>query len=79
MASTAPVLAPSLSSCCSHCHSIAVKMKALDNDNVGNNGVGMVIVVVAASGTILFIPVDCRPPRLVNNRYPIAIPPLSLI
>jgi hypothetical protein len=74
MASTAPVLAPLLSSCRSRCHSIAAKTKVPDNDNVSNDGVGMVVVVVAASGTIVFIPADRCPPRLVNNRYSVAIP-----
>jgi hypothetical protein len=79
MASTAPVLAPSLPSCRSHRHSIAAKTKAPDDDDVRNNRVGMVVVVVAASGTIAFIPIDCCPPCLVDDRYPIAIPPLLLI
>ncbi len=79
MASTAPVLAPLLSSRRSHCHSIATKTKAPDDDDVSNNGVGMVVVVVAASGTIAFVPVDRHPPRLVNDRYPAAVPPSLLI
>jgi hypothetical protein len=79
MASTAPVLAPSLLSCCSHRHSIAVKTKAPDDDNVRNDRVGMVVVVVAASGTIAFVPVERCPPRLVDDRYPIRVPPLLLI
>ncbi len=74
MASTAPVLAPSLPSCHSRCHSFAAKTKAPDDDNVHDDGVGMVVVVVAASGTIAFVPVDRCPPRLVNNRYPVAVP-----
>jgi hypothetical protein len=64
-----------MSSCRSRRHSIAAKTKAPDDDDVGDDGVGMVVVVVAASGTIAFVSVDHRPPRLVNNRYPVAIPP----
>ena len=79
MASTALVLAPSLQSCRSCCHSIATKMKAPHDDDVCNDGVGMVVVVVAASGTIAFIPVDRYPPHLVNDRYLVAIPPESSI
>jgi hypothetical protein len=52
-----------------------MKMKAPDDDDVHNNGVGMVVVVVTVSGTIAFVPVDRCPPHLVNNRYPVAIPP----
>ncbi len=79
MASTAAVLAPSLPSRRSHCHSIAVKTKVPDDDDVRDDGVGMVVVVVAASGTIAFVPVDRCPPRLVNDRYPVAVPlPLSI-
>jgi hypothetical protein len=79
MASTAPVLAPLLLSCRSPHHSIAAKMKAPDDDDVCDDGVGMAVVVVAASGTIAFVPVNRCPPRLVNNRYPIAVsPPLSI-
>jgi hypothetical protein len=79
MASTAPVLAPLLPSCRSRCHSIAAKTKAPDDDDVRDNGVGMVVIVVAASGTIAFVPVNCCPPRLVDDRYPIAVsPPLSI-
>ena len=51
------------------------KTKAPDDDNVRNNGVGMVVVVIAASGTLAFVPVDRCPPRLVDNRYPVAVPP----
>jgi hypothetical protein len=79
MASTASVLAPLLPSRRSHRHSIAAKTKAPDDDNVHDNRVGMVVVIVAASGTIAFIPVDRCPPRLVNDRYPIAVSPPSLI
>jgi hypothetical protein len=79
MASTAPVLTPLLLSRRSHHHSIAVKTKAPDDDDVRDDGVGMVVVVVAASGTIAFVPVDCCPPRLVDDRYPVAIPPPLLI
>jgi hypothetical protein len=79
MASTAPVLAPSLPSRCSRCHSIAAKMKAPDDDDVCNNGVGMVVIVIAASGIIAFVPVDRYPPRLVDSRYPVAVPPPSSI
>ncbi len=79
MASTAPVLAPSLPSHRSCHHSIAAKTKAPDDDKVPNDGVGMVVVVVAASGTIAFIPVDRYPPHLVNDRYLVAIPPESSI
>jgi hypothetical protein len=75
MASTAPVLAPLLPSRRSHCHSIAAKMKAPDDDDVRDNGVGMVVVVIAASGTIAFVPVDCCPPHLVDGYYPVAVPP----
>jgi hypothetical protein len=59
MVSTAPVLAPLLPSCRSRHHSIAAKIKAPDDDDVRDNGVGMVVVAVAASGTIAFVPVDC--------------------
>jgi hypothetical protein len=79
MASTAPVLAPLLPSRRSHCHSIAAKTKALDDDDVRNDGVGMVVVIAAASGTIVFISVDCCPPRLVDEHYPVAVPPPLLI
>jgi hypothetical protein len=79
MASTAPVLASSLLSRHSRCHSIATKTKAPDDDNILDNGVGMVVVVVAASGTIAFVPVDRCPPHLVDDCYPVAIPPLSSI
>jgi hypothetical protein len=79
MASTAPVFAPSLPSRHSHCHSIAAKTKVPDDDDIRGNGVGMVVVVVAARGTIAFVPVDRCLPRLVNSRYPIAIPPPLLI
>jgi hypothetical protein len=79
MASTAAVLAPLLPSCRSRHHSIAAKTKAPDDDEVRDDGVGMVVVVVTASGTIAFVPVDCCPPRLVDDRYPVAVPPLSLI
>ncbi len=75
MASTASVLAPLLPSRHSRRHSIAPKMKAPDDDNVRDNGVGMVVVVVAASGTIAFVLVNHCPPRLVENRYPVAVPP----
>jgi hypothetical protein len=79
MASTAPVLAPLLPSRRSRCHSIAAKMKAPDDDDVHNDRVGMVVVVIAVSGTIAFVPVDHCPPHLVNDRYPIAVPlPLSI-
>ncbi len=78
MASTAPVLAPSLLSCHSRHHSIATKPKAPDDDDVRANGVGMVVVVLAASATIAFVPVNRCHPHLVDDRYPIAIPlPLS--
>jgi hypothetical protein len=79
MASTAPVIAPLLLSRHSRHHFIAAKTKVPDDDDVCNNGVGMVVIVIAVSGTIVFVPVDCCPPRLVNNRYPIAIPPLLSI
>ena len=79
MASTAPVLAPSLPSRRSRHHSIAAKTKAPDDDDIRGNGVGMVVVVVAARGTIAFIPVDRRPPHLVDDHYPVAVPPPSLI
>jgi hypothetical protein len=79
MASTAPVLAPSLQSRHSRRHSITAKTKAPDDDDVRNNGVGMVVIVVAGSGTIAFVHVDHCPPRLVNNRYPVAISPPSSI
>jgi hypothetical protein len=79
MVSTAPVLAPLLPSRRSRCHSIAAKTKVPDDDDIRDDGVGMVVVIVAASGTIPFVPVDCSPPRLVNNRYPVANPPPSLI
>jgi hypothetical protein len=79
MASTVPVLAPLLPSCHSRCHSIAMKTKAPDDYKVRNDGVGMVVLVVAASGTIVFVPVDHCPPCLVNDRYPVPIPPPLLI
>jgi hypothetical protein len=79
MASTAPVLAPLLPSRRSRRHSIAAKIKAPDDDNVCNNWVGMVVVVIAVSGTIAFVPVNCCPPCLVDNRYPVVIPPPSSI
>ncbi len=72
MASTAPVLAPLLPSHRSRCHTIAAKTKVPDDDDVRNDGVGMVIVVIAASGTIAVIPVDRCPPHLVDDRYPVA-------
>ncbi len=79
MASTAPVLTPLLPSRRSHCHSIATETKAPDDDDVRDNGVGMVVIVVAASGTIAFFPVNRCPPRLDDDRYPVAVPPLSSI
>jgi hypothetical protein len=79
MASTAPVLAPSLPSRRSRCHSIAAKTKAPDDDDIRDNGVRMVVVLIAASGTITFVPVNRCPPRLVDDRYPIAVPPPLLI
>jgi hypothetical protein len=79
MATTAPVLAPSLPSCRSHRHSIAAKTKAPDDDDIRDNGVGMVVVVVAVSDTIAFDPVDRCPPRLVDDCYPVTIPPPLLI
>jgi hypothetical protein len=75
MASTAPVLAPSLPSRHSCRHSITAKTKATDDDDVRDDKVGMVVVVVAASGTIAFVPVDRCPPHLVDDRYPVAVPP----
>jgi hypothetical protein len=77
--STAPVLAPLLPSRRSRCHSIAAKTKAPDDDDVRDDGVGMVVVVVAASGTITFVPVDHCPPHLIDDHYPVAVPPPSLI
>jgi hypothetical protein len=77
MASTAPVLAPLLPPRCSRHYSIAAKTMMQDDDDVRNDGVGMVVVIVAASGTIAFVPVDRCPPCLVNNRYLIAVPPPS--
>ncbi len=74
MASTAPVLAPLLPSRHSHRHSIAAKTKAPDDEDVHNDRVGMVVVVVAGSGTIAFVPVDCCPPHLVDDRYPVTVP-----
>jgi hypothetical protein len=50
-----------------------------DDDDVRDDRVGMVVVVIAASGTITFVPVDCCPPCLVDDRYPVAVPPPSLI
>jgi hypothetical protein len=76
---TAPVLAPLLLSRRSLCHSVATKMKVPDDDDVHDDRVGMVVVIVAASGTIAFVPVDRCPPRLVDDRYPVAVPPPSLI
>jgi hypothetical protein len=77
--STAHVLAPSLLSRRSRCHSIAAKTKVPDNDGIRNNRLCMVVVVVAASGTIAFVPVNRCPPRLVDDRYPVAVPPLLSI
>jgi hypothetical protein len=71
MASTAPVLAPLLPSRRSHRHFIAAKTKAPDDDDVRDNRAGMVVVVIAASGTIAFVPVDRCPPHLVGNCYPV--------
>jgi hypothetical protein len=79
MASTAPVLAPLLPSRRSWHHSIAAKTKVPDDDDICNAGVGMVVVVIAASGTIVFVPVNCCPPRLVDNCYPVAVSPPLLI
>jgi hypothetical protein len=79
MVPTAPVLAPLLQSRRSRRHSIAAKTKAPDDDDVRNDGVGMVVIVVAASGAIAFVSVDRCPPRLVDNHYPVAISPPSLI
>ncbi len=79
MASTAPVLAPSLPTRRSCPHSIAAKTKVPDDDDVRGNGVGMVVVIIAARGTIAFVPVDRHPPHLVDNRYLVAIPPPSSI
>ncbi len=79
MASTAPVLAPLLPSCRSCCHSIAAKTQAPDDDDVRDHEVGMVVFVVAASGTIAFIPVNRCPPSLVDDHYPIAVSPLLSI
>jgi hypothetical protein len=79
MASTAPVLAPLLPSRRSHHHSIAAKTKVPDDDNVCDDGVGMVVVVVTASGTIAFVPVNRCSPCLVDDRYPVTIPPPLLI
>ncbi len=79
MASTAPVLAPSLPSRRSRRHSITAKTKVLDDDDIRDDGVGMVVVLVAASGTIAFVPVNRCPPRLVDHRYPVAVSPPSLI
>jgi hypothetical protein len=79
MASTAPVLAPLLLSRHSHRHSIAAKTKVPDDDDVCEDGVRMVVIVIAASGTIAFIPVNRCPPHLVDDHYPVAIPPPSLI
>jgi hypothetical protein len=74
MVSTAPVLTPLLLSRRGHRHSIAATTKVPDDDNVRNDRVGMVVVVIAASGTIAFVPVNRCPPCLVTNLYPIAIP-----
>jgi hypothetical protein len=79
MESTAPVLAPLLPSRCICYHSIAAKTKAPDDDDVCDNGIGMVVVIIASSDTIAFIPVDRCPPHLVDNRYPITVPLLSSI
>jgi hypothetical protein len=75
MASTAPVLAPLLPSRRSRHNSIAAKTKVPDDDDICDNGVGIIVVVVAASGTITLVPVDRHPPNLIDNRYPVAIPP----
>ncbi len=74
MASTAPVLAPLLPAQRSHHRSIPAKTKAPDDDDVCNNGVGMVVIVVAASGTIAFVPVNHCPSCLVDDHYPVAVP-----
>jgi hypothetical protein len=79
MASTAPVLTPLLPSHRSRHHFIAAKTKVPDDDDVHSDGVGMVVVVVAAIGTIAFVLVDRCPPHLVNDHYPVAVPPPSLI
>jgi hypothetical protein len=79
MASTAPALAPLLPSRRSCCHSIAANTNVPDDDDVHDDGVGMVVVVVAESGTIAFVPVDGCPPCLVDNHYPVAVPLPSLI
>jgi hypothetical protein len=79
MASTAPVLAPLLPSRRSRCHSIATKMKAPDDDDVRDDRVGMFVIVVAASGTIAFVPVDHCPPCLVDDHYPVPVLPPSSI
>jgi hypothetical protein len=79
MASTAPVLTPLLPSCRSCCHSIATKTKAPDDDDIHDDKVGMVVNVITASGTITIVPVDRGPPRLVDDRYPVANPPPSSI
>jgi hypothetical protein len=75
MASTAPVITPLAAVPLQHCHSITAKMKAPDDDDVHDEGVGMFVLIVAASGTIAFVPVTRYPSRLVDNRYPVAIPP----
>jgi hypothetical protein len=74
MASTASVLAPSLPSHRSCHHSIATMTKAPDDDDVRDDGVGMVVVVIAASGTIAFVPANRCPLQLINNCYPVAVP-----
>jgi hypothetical protein len=79
MASTAPVLAALLPSRRSRHHSVAAKTKAPDDDDVRDDRVGIVVVIVPASGTIMFIPVDHCPPRLVDNRYPVVVSPPSSI
>jgi hypothetical protein len=75
MASTAPVLTPLLPSHRSHCHSIAAKKKAPDDDDIRKDGVARVVIVIAASGTIAFVPVNRCPPCLVDDRYSVAVPP----
>ena len=49
------------------------------DDNVGNDGVGMVVVVVAESGTITFVPVAVLILTALLTRYPVSVPPPSSI
>ena len=70
-----PTTATTLPSCHRHHRYSAAKTKAPDDDDVCDDGLGMVVIIFAASGAIAFVPVDRCPPRLVDDRYPVAVPP----